>query len=235
MFTRKTVTIPGLNGVASAYTLVWAVTISWSSDSFGSICVTMAREKATDDEAYLTGQLLLAMPAMRDPRFARAVIYMCAHGEDGAVGLVVNRLIGGLPCSDLLEQLGIAHDPDSSIVLPNVHFGGPVETERGFVLHTRDYMADESMPINEETALTATVDIVRDIAEGAGPRDLVLALGYAGWGPGQLDGEIQENAWLSVSSDNALLFDGDIETKWDRAMAKIGVDASLLSTEAGRA
>ena len=116
-----------------------------------------------------------------------------------------------------------------------MHFGGPVETERGFVLHSRDYMADESMPINDATALTATVDIVRDIAEGTGPRDLVLALGYAGWGAGQLDDEIQENAWLSVASDDALLFDKDIETKWDRAMAKIGVDAALLSTEAGRA
>lgn len=195
----------------------------------------MARDGTRNDDPYLTGQLLLAMPSMRDPRFARAVIYMCAHGKDGAVGLVVNRLIGGLPCSDLLEQLGIDHDPDSSTALPNVHFGGPVETERGFVLHTRDYMADESMPINDTMALTATVDIVRDIAGGSGPRDLVLALGYAGWGPGQLDGEIHENAWLSVASDDALVFDKDIETKWDRAMAKIGVDASLLSMEAGRA
>jgi putative transcriptional regulator len=195
----------------------------------------MASVNSTDDDAYLTGQLLLAMPAMRDPRFARAVIYMCAHGEDGAIGLVINRLIGALPCADLLEQLGIAFDPDSSIVLPNVHFGGPVETERGFVLHGTDYMRDDSMPINDTMALTATVDIVRDIAEGEGPRDIVLALGYAGWGPGQLDGEIQENAWLSVSADRALVFDTDIETKWDRAMAKIGVDAALLSTQAGRA
>jgi putative transcriptional regulator len=195
----------------------------------------MASAKSTDDDTYLTGQLLLAMPAMRDPRFTRSVIYMCAHGEDGAIGLVINRLIGALPCADLLDQLGIAFDPASSIALPNVHFGGPVETERGFVLHSTDYMRDDSMPINESTALTATVDIVRDIAEGKGPLDLVLALGYAGWGPGQLDGEIQENAWLSVASDSALLFDTEIETKWDRAMAKIGVDASLLSTQAGRA
>jgi putative transcriptional regulator len=195
----------------------------------------MTSAKTTDESAYLTGQLLLAMPSMRDPRFARSVIYMCAHGADGAVGLVVNRLIGALPCSDLLEQLGIDYDPGSSIALPNVHFGGPVETERGFVLHTSDYMTDDSMPIDGSMALTATVDIVRDIAEGNGPRDLVLALGYAGWGPGQLDGEIHENAWLSVDSDRDLIFDKDIETKWDRAMAKIGVDAALLSTQSGRA
>ena len=195
----------------------------------------MASVNSTDDDAYLTGQLLLAMPAMRDPRFARAVIYMCAHGEDGAIGLVINRLIGALPCADLLEQLGIAFDPDSSIVLPNVHFGGPVETERGFVLHGTDYMRDDSMPINDTMALTATVDIVRDIAEGEGPRDIVLALGYAGWGPGQLDGEIQENAWLNVESDAGLVFDPDLDAKWDRAIAKLGIDAALLSSEAGRA
>lgn len=195
----------------------------------------MASANSIDDDAYLTGQLLLAMPSMRDPRFARSVIYMCAHGADGAIGLVINRLIGALPCADLLEQLGIAHDPASSIILPNVHFGGPVETERGFVLHSTEYLRDDSMPINDTMALTATVDIVQDIADGKGPRDLVLALGYAGWGPGQLDGEIQENAWLSVSPDRDLVFDTDIETKWDRAMAKIGVDAALLSTQAGRA
>jgi putative transcriptional regulator len=195
----------------------------------------MTSTDTNDDDVYLTGQLLLAMPAMRDPRFARSVIYMCAHGEDGAIGLVLNRLIGALPCADLLEQLGIAYDPDSSIKLPNVLFGGPVETERGFVLHSSDYLRDDSMPINESMALTATVDIVRDIAEGTGPRDVVLALGYAGWGPGQLDGEIQENAWLSVAPDRMLVFDEDIDGKWDRAMAKIGVNSALLSTEAGRA
>ncbi|MDA9975539.1 YqgE/AlgH family protein [Alphaproteobacteria bacterium] len=195
----------------------------------------MASENPYGDNAYLTGQLLLAMPSMRDPRFSRSVIYMCAHGEDGAVGLVINRLIGALPCVDLLEQLGIAFDPACSIILPSVHFGGPVEAERGLVLHSTDYLRDDSMPIDATMALTATVDIVRDIAEGQGPNDVVLALGYAGWGPGQLDGEIQENAWLSVPSDRLLVFDDDIETKWDRAMAKIGVDAALLSTQAGRA
>ncbi len=196
---------------------------------------TMTDGKTTEDDGYLTGQLLLAMPSMRDPRFARSVIYMCAHGKEGAIGLVINRLIGALPCSELLEQLEIAVDPAVSSTLPSVHFGGPVETERGFVLHSSDYLQDESMPIDESMALTATVDIIRDIAVGNGPRDVLLALGYAGWGPGQLDGEIQGNAWLSVVPDRMLIFDDDIDGKWDRAMVKIGVDATLLSTQAGRA
>ena len=196
---------------------------------------TMTDGKTTEDEGYLTGQLLLAMPSMRDPRFARSVIYMCAHGKEGAIGLVINRLIGALPCSELLEQLEIPIDSAVASTLPSVHFGGPVETERGFVLHSSDYLQDESMPIDESIALTATVDIIRDIAAGNGPRDVLLALGYAGWGPGQLDGEIQENAWLSVVPDRLLIFDDDIDGKWDRAMAKIGVDSALLSTQAGRA
>jgi putative transcriptional regulator len=195
----------------------------------------MTNGKTTEDEGYLTGQLLLAMPSMRDSRFVRSVIYMCAHGKEGAIGLVINRLIRGLPCSELLEQLEISVDPAVASALPSVHFGGPVEAERGFVLHSRDYLQDESMPINESMALTATVDIIRDIAVGNGPNDVLLALGYAGWGPGQLDGEIQENAWLSVAPDRMLIFDDDIDGKWDRAMAKIGVDSTLLSTQAGRA
>ena len=194
----------------------------------------MAAE-STENDGYLTGQLLIAMPNMRDPRFARSVIYLCAHNEDGAIGLVINRLIGSITFPDLLTQLDIDSECGSDRSQPAVHFGGPDETERGFVLHRADFLQDDSMAIDGSVALTATVDIVRDIAEGGGPRESILALGYAGWGPGQLDGEIQENAWLSVSADRALVFDTDIETKWDRAMAKIGVDAALLSTQAGRA
>lgn len=195
----------------------------------------MSDARLSEDETYLTGQLLLAMPSMRDPRFARTVIYMCAHSAEGAIGLVINRLIGSLSFADLLRQLEIDFDPEATFQPPSVHFGGPVETERGFVLHSVDYLQDESMPINDMVAMTATVDIVRDIADGIGPSDRILALGYAGWGPGQLDGEIQENAWLSVAADRTLVFDDDIDGKWDRAMAKIGVDTALLSTEAGRA
>ena len=190
---------------------------------------------ASDDDFYLTGQLLLAMPNMRDPRFARTVIYVCAHSHEGAVGLVINRLIGSLTFSELLGQLGIEAGSVDETILPKIHFGGPVETERGFVLHSSDYLQDQSMPIGETMALTATVDILRDIARGEGPRDRLLALGYAGWAPGQLDGEMQENAWLSVSPDRMLVFDDDIGGKWERGLVKIGIDASLLSTEAGRA
>ncbi|MBM86663.1 MAG: hypothetical protein CMM47_11660 [Rhodospirillaceae bacterium] len=175
------------------------------------------------------------MPNMRDPRFAKTVIYMCAHNHDGAVGLIINRLVGSLSFSELLEQLGIESGSVCEPILPKVHFGGPVEPERGFVLHSSDYLREESMPISKTMALTANLNILRDIASGEGPRDRILALGYAGWGPGQLDGEMQENAWLSVDSDRTLVFDDDIDGKWARGLVKIGIDASLLSTEAGRA
>lgn len=184
---------------------------------------------------YLTGQLLIAMPAMRDPRFTRTVIYVCAHNEEGAMGIVVNRLIGSISFQDLMEQLELDPDRIPEARVPSIHFGGPVETGRGFVLHTTDYLVPDSMQLSESLALTATVDILRDISEGAGPDRRLLALGYAGWGPGQLDDELQENAWLSVDSDPEILFDKVLDDKWDRALAKIGISPSLLSTEAGHA
>ncbi|WP_323796928.1 YqgE/AlgH family protein [Nisaea sp.] len=193
---------------------------------------TVAKET---QEGYLTGQLLVAMPAMRDPRFARAVIYICVHNAEGAIGLVVNRLVGSIEFGDLVEQLDMSLGEMEIVNNPPVHFGGPVDTERGFVLHSADYQSEETLDIDEEFGLTATVDIVRTIASGGGPKDHLLALGYAGWGPGQLDGEIQENAWLNVDADNGLVFDTDLDSKWGRALAKLGVDSALLSTEAGRA
>ena len=186
-------------------------------------------------EGYLTGQLLIAMPAMRDPRFARAVIYICVHNAEGAIGLVVNRLVGSVEFGDLIEQLDMTLGEFEIVTNPPVHFGGPVDTERGFVLHSADYQSEETLDIDEDFGLTATVDIVRTIATGSGPSNHLLALGYAGWGPGQLDGEIQENAWLNVDADNELVFDTDLDSKWDRALAKLGVDSALLSTESGRA
>ncbi|MEP3116470.1 YqgE/AlgH family protein [Nisaea sp.] len=186
-------------------------------------------------EGYLTGQLLVAMPAMRDPRFARSVIYICVHNAEGAIGLVVNRLAGSIEFGDLIEQLDMSLGEMEIVTNPPVHFGGPVDTERGFVLHSADYESEETLDIDKEFGLTATVDIVRTIASGSGPKSHLLALGYAGWGPGQLDGEIQENAWLNVDADNALVFDKDLDSKWDRALAKLGVDSALLSTESGRA
>lgn len=194
----------------------------------------MRHEPSDDDrKGYLTGQLLIAMPTMRDPRFTRSVIYMCAHSAEGAMGLVVNRLIGSISFTELLEQLKIGLGGPRAA--PAVHFGGPVETARGFVLHTDDYVKDDSVVVADGVALTATIEILRDIAEGRGPRHVMLALGYAGWGPGQLDSEIQENAWLHVDPDESLLFDADLDGKWERALAKLGIHPHMLSGDAGHA
>ena len=182
---------------------------------------------------YLTGQLLIAMPGMRDSRFARSVVYVCAHSEDGALGLVVNRLVGAITFSDLLTQLGIEELNLKEQM--RVHFGGPVEEGRGFVLHCGDYNQDSTLQVNDQVGLTATIDILRDIAEGSGPRRRLLALGYAGWSPGQLDSEIQANGWLNVDADEELIFDSDLDNKWERSIAKLGIDISMLSDEAGHA
>ena len=185
------------------------------------------------DEAYLTGQLLIAMPNMRDPRFARSVIYLCAHNSDGAMGLVINRLIGAITFPDLLEQLGIENRDVSDEI--RVHFGGPVESGRGFVLHSADYEKDGTLQVSSEVGLTATVDILRDMARGSGPQKSLLALGYAGWGAGQLDAEIQANGWLHAKADKSLLFDGELDDKWERAIGNLGFDPAMLSGDAGHA
>ena len=180
----------------------------------------------------LTGKLLIAMPTMDDPWFERSVVYLCAHSEEWAMGLMLNRLVDSLSFPDLLNQLGIEPATERPI---QVHFGGPVETGRGFVLHSTEYLQDSSLQIDEMVALTATVDILRDIAQDRGPRHHLLALGYAGWGPGQLDHEIQSNGWLIVDPDEALLFNPDLDRKWQMAVDKIGLDVSKLSGSAGHA
>ena len=189
--------------------------------------------RTTRFESGVTGKLLIAMPGMRDPRFARTVVYMCAHSLEGAMGLVINRALESLTFSDLLEQLGI----QSQIVHHgvNVHFGGPVDTGRGFVLHSPDYRQDGTAIMADGVALTATIDILRAIASGEGPRRHLLALGYAGWGPGQLDDEIRANGWLHVAADEDLVFGPELESKWERAIAKIGIDPRMLSDLAGHA
>lgn len=184
-------------------------------------------------QGYLAGQLLIAMPQMRDPRFVRSVVYLCAHTAEGAMGLVVNRLFDGLSFPDLLEQLEIAPSPGCSAI--RVHFGGPVEGGRGFVLHSADYMHETSMMVEDGVALTATVDVLKAIAEGEGPKNCLLALGYAGWSPGQLDAEIRENAWLNVPADEHLLFQTDLDHKWEAAIHKLGIDFGSLSGDAGHA
>ena len=180
---------------------------------------------------YLEGQLLLAMPSMGDPRFERSVIYVCSHTADGAMGLVINQALSNLTFDQLLEQLDI--EIDEPIVDVTVHSGGPVETGRGFVLHSADYVQESTLVVSETLALTATVDILRAIAEGRGPRHHLLALGYAGWAPGQLEAEIQSNGWLHVCADEELVFNTELDDKWPRAMAMLGVNVSMLSSTAG--
>lgn len=189
--------------------------------------------KSDQKKGFLTGQLLIAMPRMPDPRFARSVIYVCAHSTDGAMGLVVNRLFDELSFSDLLEQVGLqVADPTNEIP---VHSGGPVESGRGFVLHSAEFVHEETMIVDEGVALTASVDILRAIAQGEGPRQALLALGYAGWGPGQLENEIHGNGWLNAPADEELLYGEVLETKWKSAIAKIGIDFNMLSGDSGRA
>jgi len=190
---------------------------------------------------YLDGQFLLAMPGMADTRFSRSVVYICAHSPDGAMGLIINQPARKITFSDLLLQLNLIA-ADELIRLPTpaeklpVLKGGPVETGRGFVLHTADFFIDHStLPIDDCVSLTATVDILRAIAKGDGPRKAMLALGYAGWSPGQLEEEIQQNGWLNVPADPGLLFDGDLEGKYGRALKLLGIDPARLSGEAGHA
>ncbi len=195
----------------------------------------------TTADSYLDGQLLLAMPSMSDPRFHKAVIFLCAHSADGAMGIVVNQRAPHITFTKLLQQLGIVPGADdSSIRVPiekmPVHTGGPVETGRGFVLHTKDYFSsDSTLPIDDSISLTATIDILRAIATGTGPDRSLLALGYAGWAPGQLEQEIQSNGWLICPADPDLVFDTTIESKYDRAMAKLGIHPSFLVSDAGHA
>jgi putative transcriptional regulator len=182
----------------------------------------------------LTGQLLVAMPQMMDPRFARSVVYVCAHSEEeGAMGLVINKLLPSVTMDELLAHLKL--EPGRLNRSRPVHFGGPVEPGRGFVLHTADYREEATLTVGEEFAVTATLDILRAIGKGEGPRRNLLALGYAGWAPGQLDAEMQANGWLCVAADSDLVFDSDFDAKWQRALAKLGIDLTMLSTDAGHA
>lgn len=192
------------------------------------------------DRRFLDGKLLIAMPNMQDPRFERAVIYICAHSADGAMGLVVNQAAPNISLRDLLVQLDII--PSSEIRLPDpvgrmpVHRGGPVETGRGFVLHSADYhAANSTLPINENISLTATLDILKAIATGRGPHRALLALGYAGWAPGQLEAEIQANGWLISPATPDVVFDPDLDAKYVRALKLLGIDPGMLSGDAGHA
>jgi putative transcriptional regulator len=190
---------------------------------------------------YLDGQMLIAMPAMNDERFARSVIYVCAHSSDGAMGIVVNHPVANISFSDLLVKLEVIPAADRIQLPPKagsvkILKGGPVETERGFVLHTSDFFMDNStLPIDDGVFLTWTLDILKAIARGDGPASAILALGYAGWGAGQLENEIQQNGWLHCAADAELIFGSDTDQKYQKALRKIGIDLGMLSSEAGHA
>lgn len=182
----------------------------------------------------LTGKLLIAMPGMGDPRFEHSVVYLCAHSDDGAMGLIINKPAPELKFNDLLEQLDIPTSKDAQKI--SVNFGGPVENGRGFVLHSADYDGNDStLKVSDTIGMTATLDILEDISQGSGPSAAFLALGYAGWGPGQLEGELQHNGWLTCDAPSDLVFDPDAKKKWERALAILGIDPLLLSATGGRA
>lgn len=196
---------------------------------------------AASIDGYLEGHCLIAMPRMGDSRFERSVVFLCAHSEDGAMGIIVNKRAKNVTFVDLLTQLGIVEE-ENAIRLPDtarriaVHSGGPVETGRGFVLHTSDFRLQEATLVtSNDVCLTATVEILRAIAKGAGPSQALLALGYAGWAPGQLEQEITNNGWLHCEADHDLIFDTDLDGKYDRAIQKLGIDPVLLSSDAGHA
>lgn len=185
------------------------------------------------EAASLTGQLLIAMPAMDDPNFAQSVILVCAHTDEGAMGIVLNRPLAKPSFESLLQQLDVEPTPPARQI--RLCEGGPVDHGRGFVLHTTDWTGDGSLPVADDLALTASLDILQEIAAGGGPRQGLLALGYANWGPGQLDQEMQDNIWLSAPAAHDVLFDEAYDTKWRRAMAILRIDPTLLSHAVGHA
>ena len=197
--------------------------------------------KRTRSQGFLDGQLLIAMPSMADKRFARSVVYVCAHSGDGAMGIVINKLAEEVSFRDLLVQLDVVqaeNEPDlpGGVDAIRVHRGGPVETGRGFVLHSADFFIENAtLAIDGGICLTATLEILRAISDGRGPDRAFLALGYAGWAPGQLEFEMQANGWLHSTADKSILFDADIDNKYDRALAKIGISPAMLSSDAGHA
>jgi putative transcriptional regulator len=190
----------------------------------------MVQETAQD----LTGKLLIAMPGMDDPRFSGGVVYLCAHSDEGSMGLIINKVSEKISASDVFEQLEIV--PSETMPTLNICYGGPVEMARGFVLHSTDYTdGDASLSVDDGFSMTASKDILRDIAAGKGPLQRILCLGYAGWSPGQLDSEISQNAWLTCDADSQIVFDLDSDEKWAAALDTLGVSAALLSASAGHA
>jgi putative transcriptional regulator len=190
--------------------------------------------RLNEGESFLEGKLLIALPGMSDERFAQTVIYICAHSSKGTMGIVINKPILGLSFPDVMQQLQI----ETKTVTGNfpILYGGPVETGRGFVLHSGDYESgDSTLPVSADISLTATLDILRAIAQGFGPKHALFALGYAGWGPGQVETEFQANGWLHCDADPAIVFGTDPDSKWTTALARLGIGPSGLVSEMGRA
>jgi putative transcriptional regulator len=204
-------------------------------------CIMAKRAPGAPDRGYLDGQFIIAMPGLNDGPFARSVVYVCAHSADGAMGIAINQPANQITFRDLLVQLDIIpQGPEIRLPGPAgrmlVHRGGPVESGRGFVLHSSDYYVENStLPIDEHISLTTTLEILKAIAAGTGPQSALLALGYAGWSPGQLDHEIKDNGWLHCPAVPELIFDPDLDNKYDRALSLLGVDPGRLSGEAGHA
>lgn len=182
----------------------------------------------------LKGRLLLSMPTLNDPRFYHAVIFICAHDETGAMGIIINHPLPGMTMGDLFGELKFNAAQEDIAALP-VLSGGPVETSRGFLLHTADFSLPGTIPVNEQFAVSSTTDALEAVAKGKGPKEMLFAVGYSGWGAGQLDEELHENAWIVLDANYELVFNTEIADKWDRAMSRNGIDPTRLSTDAGNA
>lgn len=191
------------------------------------------KAERADQSSYLTGRILMAMPGMNDPRFNKAVILLCAHDENGAMGLVINHTLPGIDLSELLEQLEVK-DSETVDNVP-VMSGGPVETARGFILHGNDFKQEDTIEIDGKYSVTGTIDALKAVAGGDGPDKMLFILGYAGWSAGQLDEELQQNTWLVTDADEDIIFDSSPDDKWNTAIKKIGIDPGMLSTTSGTA
>ncbi len=196
--------LPGLVVATVGLLLAWVIGIGFPPHA------------PAEESQYLTGQLLVATPEMRDPRFAKSVIYMVSHNKDGAMGVVVNRPLATGPISDIFKRLGLDTEGASGKI--TLHYGGPVQPGQGFVLHSNDYVREDSIVVRNGLALSGDVEVLRAISRGKGPRRSLLLLGYAGWAPGQLEAEIKANDWFTIPAEEILIFDEDAGTKWDRAM-----------------
>jgi putative transcriptional regulator len=195
---------------------------------------TQVPQREDAGESFLEGKLLIALPGMPDPRFEKSVIFICAHSGEGAMGLIINKPVEGLSFREMMERLKINVTPDTPDT--PILFGGPVQTGRGFVLHSGEFESkDSTMPVTEEISLTATLDILRAISNGKGPERSLFALGYAGWDSGQIEDEIRANGWVHCDADNTIIFDEALDGKWSRALKKLGIDMSGLSAHTGRA